>query len=657
MSFRKLNVALLALFILFFMVVFSFHYRQTLADMKEILIIDMRKSVMDMKLDIKEILKHSNDLNIKSYLDRQTASSVVVDALFLTDETGRIIATSDDLYPKKYLKDIDVISMRQLSDRESRVDKIQWIEVRIPVFLEDGEHRYRLYIKIDRAYIQAIIKKRMWSHMFYPLLFFVGLALFYILYIKRMIIRPVMVIDSFLRGIIQKLPKFYIKEFNNLAKNLENNINTLRSFAYTDALTGLYNRKGVEELIEKQIKDDIYGNRTFVIALLDLDYFKKINDLYGHHTGDLLLQKITQTFQSVLKPKDKLGRLGGDEFLFIFDNASITDVSQRLTYILDRFKEHILIESKELYVSGSIGVVSYPQDGKDVETMMKHADFAMYEAKKSGRNQIAFFSKELGENIRKELELEKRIEKALQEKEFFLVYQPIVSLESRKIISAEALVRWNHPEKGIVYPSGFIETIEDGCCVKEFGVWVLHEVCRQQKRWEERGIDIRITMNLSVKHIMSPDFHETVDRIMQEEGVSKEKIGFEITEYTMMEYQETTVNVLRTMQKEGYHFILDDFGTGYSSITYLKKMPIEMVKIDKSFIDEITVENENVQILDAIIDLTQTLELQNVAEGVEEAHQLTYLQQKGCQFAQGYYFSKPLEVEHFEAYYHQVNGK
>lgn len=649
MSFKKLNLALLVLFLAFFFTIFSFHYRQTLQETNKVVTGEMRRTLVDMALDLKGILQDKDHFDVKAYLDRKKASSPLIQGFYVVKKDGTLISTSDNLYAQKSFSRDDAIDLRQIQN--VNIADIDWIHSFVSVPDNNGIEEYILYVKLDHPYIVAMIQERMMMHMFYPILFFVGLALFYLLYIKRMIIKPVMLIDAFLRGVINKIPKFYIVEFNNLAKNLEHNLNTLRAFAYTDGLTGLHNRKGMENIVKEQILEYQYTKEGFALAMLDLDHFKKVNDTSGHDVGDALLQEVSKALKSQLKEVDKIGRLGGDEFLLLFEHESTDSLSHRLDNIVKRFSKPFIIQGHELYIEASMGVVIYPEDGDTLSNLLKHADMAMYEAKKAGGNRFSFFSKALGEQIRKELLLENDIKKALHKDEFYLVYQPIIDAKSEKIVSVEALARWEHPQKGMVFPSDFIPTIENGCCVKEFGEWVINTACAQQRQWLKEGIDIKFSLNLSVKHIMSPNFRPDLEAIMQKHHADLNKVVFEITEYALMEYRGATVAILNEMEQKGYQFTLDDFGTGYSSITYLQNTPITAVKIDKSFIDEIESDKNEVQMLDAIISLTKVIGLPSIAEGVEHPFQAAYLKSAGCDMIQGYLYSKPLTSQDFAAYY------
>lgn len=617
--------------------------------MNTIITENLRKTVLNMKLNIKDMLYNKDNMDIKAYLQRWKASSNDIDQFYIVKEDGTIVSTSDDLYDKISFYSDESMDLRQL-ERKNIVN-IYWLHTPISIMNNEGEEHYQLYVKIDHHYINEIMQNHMKLHMFYPALFFLFLAFFYIVYLKRMIFNPILILDEFLQGVITNIPKFGISEFNNLAKNLESNITKLETIAYYDALTGVYNRKGIGEQIEKNIIDCGNHNAGFGIALLDLDHFKKINDTSGHEIGDILLQEMIKAFTKELEGVATIGRLGGDEFLFLFNHKQIDELSYRLEHIIHRFQKPFKVKNKELYTEASIGVAIYPEDGDNASLLLKHADLAMYQAKQKSGNTYLFFSKELGHKIDKKLALEAEIKHGLQNNEFFLVYQPIIDTQSEKVVSVEALARWRHSEKGLIYPSDFISVIEEGCCVKNFGRWVIDTACAQQQEWLRKSIDITMSINLSVKYILSSNFCGELEEIVERYNTDLDKLKLEITEYALMEYKGTTSSLLKNMNKNGYHFILDDFGTGYSSITYLKNTPIEAVKIDKIFIDEINSDKQSAQMLDGILSLTKVIGLPSIAEGVEDAYQIEYLKNAGCDMMQGYYYSKPLEKKDFESYY------
>ncbi|MBN2782624.1 MAG: EAL domain-containing protein [Campylobacterales bacterium] len=433
----------------------------------------------------------------------------------------------------------------------------------------------------------------------------------------------------------------------------------LEKLAYYDVLTKIANRKSIEDIMDKYIKRSKRNGTEFYVALIDLDDFKKVNDIHGHNSGDKLLVECVNRLESSVRSIDEMGRFGGDEFIIIFED--ITDYYE-LVGIFERieesFKQPIKIGNSEHYTSVSIGVANYPKDADNVTDLIKYADIAMYHSKSKGKAQYSFFKSELSSSIQRQFEMEPQIKEALYNGQFELFYQPQIDPILDKVVSAEALIRWNHPQRGFIPPFEFIDIIEKGFMVKEFGEWVIKEASKQQKIWREKGIDVVISVNLSVKHIMSPSFYKDIIVLSKEIeiDIDLENFAFEITEYELISYKNRSVKVLNDLAKEGFKFHLDDFGTGYSSITYLNEVEIESIKIDKSFIDKIG-SDKDTHFVDAIVNMAKALDIKIIAEGVETKEQVEYLKELECDIIQGYFYSKPLCVNDFENYLKHTSKK
>ena len=440
----------------------------------------------------------------------------------------------------------------------------------------------------------------------------------------------------------------YLRQ-KNLTNLLHAKEKDLEKIAFFDTLTQIPNRTYIEKLLQRAIQIARREKGSFYIAIIDLDDFKKINDTYGHNTGDRVLVESIRRIESVLRPDDTIGRLGGDEFLIIF-NGTLEPYD--LKSILDRiekvFEKPIHIDDIEYYSTVSIGISNFPHDAEDFSTLIKYADIAMYQAKSNGKNQYHLFDAELSAWLEEEYRLETEIRTAIANGEFRLFYQPKIDTESGKIIGCEALVRWMHPKKGLLSPADFIHVIEQGFMVREFGEWVISEAARQHALWRAIDPDLSMAVNLSVRHIVSHTFYDDMRQLVERLDIDLKHFIFEITEYELMSYKNRTIDTLRRLADEGWKFHLDDFGTGYSSITYLENLPIQAVKIDKSFVDKIMPENREKLLVDAIVDLSHALDITTIAEGVENEYQFRYLEKLGCKAIQGYYFSRPLEPEAFE---------
>ena len=438
----------------------------------------------------------------------------------------------------------------------------------------------------------------------------------------------------------------------------ESNQNKLQRLAYIDPLTEIANRKNIENAIENKIKFCQRTKDSFYIALIDLDNFKNVNDLLGHSAGDELLKKCVNDFKRIIRQEDLIGRLGGDEFLILFNEH--TD-EQALIAVMSRihacFAQPTQISDTMFNVTTSIGIANYPKDigsadDNDImQNLIKAADIAMYQAKNLGKNQFAFFDEKLEAQIKLEHTMDKEIQTAIENDEFELYYQPQIDSISRRIIGAEALVRWNHPEKGLVMPMDFIGFIEKGYHTVEFGEWVVKTAAIQQKKWEDMDIPITMSVNLSVKHILSANFFLRISHIIEELNINLNGFIFEITEYELITSKKVAIKDLNKLQEAGFIFYLDDFGTGYSSISYLSQLPIEGIKIDKSFIDYVQPNQDKKKLVDSIIQLGTTLNKKVIAEGVESKYQAYFLNESGCQAFQGYLFSKPLPALEFEKFY------
>jgi len=444
---------------------------------------------------------------------------------------------------------------------------------------------------------------------------------------------------------------WFIIRQKRLNKNILQHEEELSQLAYYDVLTKVPNRKNIYKIIDERIEIANRNSSEFYVALIDLDDFKKVNDIHGHDAGDKVLIETVRRINEQIRVGDILGRFGGDEFVLIFSEAvKVNEIAHILERINDAFISSISFDSIEYFSNVSIGVVNYPHQASSNSELIKYADIAMYNSKAIGKGRYSFFRDSFSEKIEYQYRMEPEIKRALDKGEFELYYQPQVELKTKSVLSAEALVRWNHPQKGFIYPSKFIDIIEDGFLTQEFGEWVIKEASAQQKIWLQKGLDLSISVNLSVKHIMTSSFFKDIKVLVQKLDINLEKFYFEITEYELMHYHEHSIKVLNRLADAGFQFHLDDFGTGYSSITYLSNIQVQAIKIDKKFIDDIVTPTKSTPLVDAIISMADALDIEVIAEGVESKVQYDYLQAHHCSVLQGYYFSKPLCVEDFEAY-------
>jgi len=382
---------------------------------------------------------------------------------------------------------------------------------------------------------------------------------------------------------------------------------------------------------------------------LDLDRFKIINDTLGHPMGDRLLKGVAQRLRSCLREGDTVARLGGDEFMVVLPAIAHAEDAARVGQrILDALSVPFNFEGHELHIGVSIGIALYPNDGKSAEALLKNADIAMYRAKEQGRNNYQFYTPALNDMAFERLTLENSLRRALERREFVVHYQPQVSLNTGQIVGMEALVRWRHPELGLVAPMKFIPVAEETGLIVPIGEWVLQMACAQNKAWQEAGFPpLRVTVNLSARFFRRKDLMETVARILKETGLDPDYLELELTEGTTMENAEATIRTLHELKEMGVHLSIDDFGTGYSSLSYLKRFPLATLKIDRLFVQDITTSSDGAVITLAIIAMAHSLGLKVIAEGVETEEQLAFLRAHRCDEMQGYLFSRPIPAEAF----------
>ena len=421
--------------------------------------------------------------------------------------------------------------------------------------------------------------------------------------------------------------------------------------AYNDPLTCLPNRAFFQQALQEAIQK----SKPFTVHFIDLDQFKYVNDSLGHAAGDQMLREVTARFERCLKDGDILARMGGDEFTLL---SAGTVKNAKAEALLAALSHPLLIEGHELHVAASLGISRFPEDGADAETLLKHADLAMYHAKESGRGQWQEFNFAMTEAARERLTLEACLRKAIERDEMVLLYQPQVSLKTGKVIGSEALARWQHPEKGLVTPSRFIPLAEETGLIVPLGEWVLRTACRQAAQWERGGRPLRQSVNLSTRQLSEPGLVQAVQAALQDTGLSPHLLELELTESALVAQGEAAAERLAALRGLGVRISLDDFGTGYSSLAYLRRFPLDILKVDRSFVEGLTspfagASRKHVQqdyaVVKAIVDMAHALDLEVVAEGVETASQREALHRLNCDYMQGFLFSPPITPERLEA--------
>ncbi|HJV00277.1 MAG TPA: EAL domain-containing protein [Burkholderiaceae bacterium] len=431
----------------------------------------------------------------------------------------------------------------------------------------------------------------------------------------------------------------------------------IRRLAYCDSLTGIPNRQAFLETLERELARSRHGGQKFAVLFMDLDSFKRINDTLGHNVGDHLLKAVSERLRETIRPSDlvsraeqhgnNLARLGGDEFTILIPDLERVENALNVAHrVKEAMRRPFLIEGHEIFVTASIGISLYPEDGEDCNSLLKYADTAMYHAKNCGKNNAKLYSSSLTMQIMSHVKLEVGLRRALQNNELYLLYQPQIDVPSGQIVGVEALVRWRHPERGIISPTEFIPLAEETGLIVPIGEWVLRAACAQARAWADMGPQpVRMAVNLSAKQFKDDNLTQVVLSALQETGLAPGLLELELTEGTLMDDARATMFMLEQLRGIGVYLSIDDFGTGYSSMNYLKRFDVRALKIDKSFISGLPQDSENAAITRAIIAMAHGLKMAVVAEGVETDEQLVMLEHYGCDLAQGYYLGHPSPPE------------
>jgi len=456
-----------------------------------------------------------------------------------------------------------------------------------------------------------------------------------------------------------------VTHYISSGKDITESIQTqerLHHLAHHDVLTGLPNRMLFVDRLKHALKRAEWRKRAVAVLFLDMDRFKIVNDTLGHEAGDRLLQAMAARLLACVREGDTVARFGGDEFAgFLNDVASSLDVAPIVAKFLDALAPPFIIDGHELFISGSIGISLYPEDGTDTQTLMKNADTAMYRAKQRGGNASEFYHEGMNAHALKRLNLETGLRRALERQEFVLHYQPQIDLIKGEISGFEALIRWEPTGSELISPDEFIPLLEETGLIIPVGEWMLRTACTQHQAWCAAGLPpLRMAVNISSRQFEGKKLMELLQRILRETKMPAEFLELEITESILMKNAPHDIEALQDLSAIGMRFAIDDFGTGYSSLTYLKRFPIDILKIDKAFVRDITADVDDAAIVSAITTIARSLGIKTVAEGVETREQLEFLRAQGCDFAQGYYFSPPLagaEIERLMKDKHRFDCK
>jgi c-di-GMP phosphodiesterase Gmr len=425
----------------------------------------------------------------------------------------------------------------------------------------------------------------------------------------------------------------------------------LQELASTDVLTGLMNRYAINATIEsalEAVRDD--PARTLGVVFLDLDNFKRVNDHFGHVNGDRLIKQVSEIVTGCMPQGATLARLGGDEFLILVDSCTQASLETLAETIIDRLRDPIHLDLMDVYTSCSIGIAVYPEHGETLEALISHADTAMYAAKEAGKHTYRVFSPEMNQKVAKYIWLDTELRRAIDEKQFVLHYQPLINLCSGRLHSAEALIRWQSTSRGIVPPLEFVRFMEESGLIIPVGRWVMQEAFAQAARWNESGMNIRVSINVSARQLRDAEIVNQLRQLVEQGQNSRALIDIELTESCFIEDEKAAVELMRQFKQLGARILLDDFGTGYSSLSQLTRLPIDVIKLDRSFITGIDQNFQAQSLVRSVLSLARAFGFSVVAEGVETEREAQFLKDIGVDYAQGYFYSRPMAADAFEAW-------
>ena len=451
----------------------------------------------------------------------------------------------------------------------------------------------------------------------------------------------------------------YISSFSDISIIKESQ-DALEYMAHHDGLTGLVNRVLLKSHLDNFIKTRKREDTIGALLYLDLDKFKFVNDSYGHAVGDSLLQAVSKRLLDSVRDSDIVARVGGDEFIILLSKISSKD---NIRYIVEKIVNTISASFNDLadepiYIGTSVGISIFPEQSDNIDDIIKYADIGMFEAKKNGRNGYQFYSNNMSKDILEKTSIERDLRSAVLSNEFILHYQPQVDAEKNRVISTEALIRWKHPIIGLMPPMKFIDIAEESELIVEIGKWVIFQACSQMVQWRKDNIFIeKISVNVSTIQFLKTDMVETITTILEKTGCDPHHLEIEITESVLIQNKESMSKTLETLREIGVEFAIDDFGTGYSSLAYLKQLPFNTIKIDRSFVFEIPFNEDNIAITKSVIALGKSFNYKIIAEGVETKEQLEFLKELNCDLIQGFYYSKPMPAEDFAKYYLDLEKK
>ncbi|WP_295891745.1 EAL domain-containing protein [uncultured Vibrio sp.] len=578
------------------------------------------------------------------------------ESVFVLDKTGKFLAHGDERYIGKYVHEVANLTKEQFINSSTQdLSRGDFVEYECIERFVDNDHKIKVsylqsfdewgwvvgtsFYKNDIESKLAITQKELAEINDRKLLKILLLSLFSTLLVVGL--------SLFVSHVIAQRFKRFQKRIEKDFKRITNTKNEMQKMALHDSLTGLPNRTCLVQEINHAMKTSSCLNKDMAIVFVDLDDFKKLNDHYGHAYGDKLLEQISRHFEALLGEDDSVSRFGGDEFIFCFPGLNgCADALKKVLAIQNVFKNHFLIDGKQLTTQCSMGISMFPSDSNNAEELITKADIVLYRSKAQGKNNHMFYSDQINDEVQFNYQLEEQLKHALERNEISTVYQPQIDLKTHKIVSLEVLARWNNSQLGNVSPMHFIEVAEDTGLIHDIGLFIFQDACRNIATLSECGHpSIQVSVNVSPKQLMQEGFVDLITSITKESGVDNSRVTIEITENVLIAEINKVLPILNTIRGHGFGISLDDFGTGYSSLNYLNTLPISEIKIDQGFIKDMLDNVQTDTLIKAIIAISNAYEIKVVAEGVETKEQHQRLQEYGCDLNQGYYYSKPVPID------------
>ncbi|WP_345991445.1 EAL domain-containing protein [Sulfurimonas sp. HSL-1716] len=655
LSIKEFNLILYAIIIVVFTSLSVFMYVSQREKMVDLIAGDIQKNLLEVGYYASKVLDSTKNISVlEPMIDRRVASNEIVDDFLVLKNQTPILSSKvgDVKLPKKdrISSDLKHISFYDLLNKKG-------FQTDIYIYEQDKPIKLNLLLILNHDLIKQNFLDLKTNFLIIYGLIFVFIYLFLWKVIDKYVIFPLEKLRQYAYYNSAIPPMFMIKELEYIRSSmlqtftrLEIEKEKLYMSSITDELSGLSNRNHLEERLTRLIAKSDRDKKEFAFVFMDIDHFKDVNDLLGHTIGDNLLVDVSKKLPATVKINDIVARIGGDEFvLVISEYKSLMDLTNILQNVLDIISSEWTVNNHKVNISASMGVAFYPKDGMDIESLLKNSDIALFEAKNKGRARFNFFTQELNKKIINEIETNNRMREALKNEEFELYYQPKVDIATSKIIGAEALIRWNSPKNGLISPNEFIPIAENSGFIVELGEWIFKTAFEQQKRWSMSDMfkEMLLSVNVSAKQIANEKFMQRFKTIYENSGADSNNLEIELTESVFINSVKEAFEIVNLFHSLGFTISLDDFGTGYSSLSYLKKFSFDVIKIDKSFIDDYSSKSGKVYI-DTIIKMGHSLGIKLIAEGVETKEQLEFLKEVECNVYQGYYCSRPLPIREFE---------